>query len=97
MYTRCMASVGIFGKHWDEHRRYLATEFHEVELPIIKTEKSDVSVHIFKPWECSLSRCCVVKNTVALVDAARSDLHKGVKAAVTSCFPNAEKVLDWAQ
>ena len=55
MYTRCMAghclvSVGIFGKHWDEHHRYFATEFHEVALSIISTEKSDVFAHIFKAW-----------------------------------------------
>ena len=52
MYTRCMAghclvSVGIFGKQWDEHR-YFATEFHEVALSIISTEKSDVFAHISK-------------------------------------------------
>ena len=55
MYTRCMAghclvSVGIFGKHWDDHHRYFATEFHEVALSIISTEKSDVFAHIFKAW-----------------------------------------------
>jgi hypothetical protein len=42
--------VGIFGKQWDEHHRYFATEFHEVALSIISTEKSDVFAHIFKTW-----------------------------------------------
>ncbi len=65
-------------------------------IAISNSEKADAFEQIFQAWSDSLLQCCGVQDARDRVAAVHSDLHKGIRSAVTTSFPRCVKHLDWA-